>query len=572
MKKFLKAYRLLSVMHRKRIVPITFLLTINSLLDFFSLASFLPLLLLVITPEAISTNTYFDTLYHAFTFTSYKSFIIAITICILILVLIKNLITAWITRVRANFAYSISSDLAARLINQHFQLNLEKFQQLDYSREANRISSHPVAFANNVVLPATTIFSEALIACLILSGIAVFDYRMITILGVVLLPVLFLYNRNRKDLSSISTILKEKYPSAQKNIYSMLEGFPEIKISAKENFFKSKFKKAHQEFVQALIKSQTLQTDSSRLLEITVGFMICSLVIYVTATGQDSKKILLLLGLCAGATFRIIPSVNRIMLSLQQIKTHEHVIEELNYPPAIPQDQIISKQKTFSFRDKIELKEISFQYTNGALLLDHVSMVIKKGEMVALTGKSGNGKTTLLLILLRLLKETNGHVWIDGQAIQSDQSWGSQIAYVPQHPYILDGTLVENIAFGVEPGLVDRDKINLLIKELDLTALLEQLPHGIDSAIGERGAKLSGGQKQRIAIARALYHDFEILLLDEVTNQVHAELEEEIFSILKRLAHRQKTILAVTHKISSVNLFDKIYQLEGKSLKQIQVN
>ena len=187
---------------------------------------------------------------------------------------------------------------------------------------------------------------------------------------------------------------------------------------------------------------------------------------------------------------------------------------------------------------------------------------MRRGEKVGLTGDSGGGKTTLLLILLRFLKETSGEILVDGHQIKDDHSWRKLLGYVPQAPYIIDGSIAENIAFGVPAEQIDRRKIDQLLKELGLAEMVSHLPNGIDSQIGERGVKLSGGQRQRLAIARVLYADAEVLLLDEITNQVHSFMEKEILNILNKISQEKKTIIMVTHHISNAEFFDTIYALE----------
>jgi HlyD family secretion protein len=225
-----------------------------------------------------------------------------------------------------------------------------------------------------------------------------------------------------------------------------------------------------------------------------------------------------------------------------------------------------------TFSHSLSLKNISFHYPNGHVALQNISMTIRKGQKIGIVGNSGEGKTSLLLIFLQLLKQTEGEILVDDAVIPDENSWRKLLGYVPQNPYIVDGTISENIAFGISSGRIDKSKILSIVDDLDLTELIQQLPDGIDSKIGERGAKLSGGQKQRLAIGRALYSDASILLLDEVTNQVHLSVELEIMKVLDRLSDRKKTIIMVTHRIADESFFDTIYRLEKGALYQQAFN
>ena len=559
-------HKFISPSYRKRGLVIVCFVMLGSLLDFFSLASFLPILMFIVQPEFISENIYINKLYHVFEFQSQNVFIISFVLAVLLFVIIKSLIGIFIARFKASYAYTIGSSISMQLLTRYLQMDYTNFLQLDFSRELNRISGHPMAFANNIILPITTLFSEALITLFIVAGVAYFDYRVLFLFSGILIPVLILFRMRRKTLKNIDHALKEKYPLLLKYAYQIVEGFPEIRMYAKEKFFKEKFQKTNQALVDTLIKDQTMQSGTTRLTEIIVGLIICSLIIYAIATQKPYQQTLLLLGLYAGASFRIIPSVNRIMLSLQQIRTHEYLLKELIVPfrqEAVPPK---SKQTLMPFKETVELRNISFHYPDGSSLLKRISMTIRKGEMIAIIGKSGAGKTTLLLVLLRFLKETEGEILIDNQTIGDDQAWRRKIGYVPQHPYIIDGTVKENIAFGVPPQEVNEERIFQLIQYFELNSWVDQLSNGISTRLGEHGAKLSGGQRQRIALARALYADSEILLLDEVTNQVHHALELNILTLLAGLKAEGKTVIIVTHKLSAQSLYDSVYRLENGNL------
>lgn len=554
---------------RKKGVWIIVLMVFNAILDFFSLASFLPLLFFVINPEFISTNAFVNKLYSFFKFSTPAIFIMTLTAGVLLFVLVKNLISAWIASMKARYAFGISNNLSSRALGRYLEMSHLTFSQCDFTRELNRITNYPFAFANNMVLPMTSLISEGFVSILILIGIAFYDYKVLFLLLTILLPMLLLYRLRRNRLKEINQDLKEKYPLLLKYALQVIEGFSEIKASGKENYFHERFRKMSKNVTKVFIKDQFIQSSTIRLTEIIVGIILCFLIIYSVSTQQHYQQTLLLLGVYAGASFRVIPSVNRILHSTQQIRTHEHLLEELSslinyhYPQPKSSSPVIVLSKT------IELKNISFAYPSGTPILQNTSLLIRKGEKVALTGKSGEGKTTLLLILLRFLKETEGEIRVDDHPIQNEMAWRKLIGYVPQNPYILDGTVAENIAFGIPAEEIDNKKVLRLISELDLNEMINQLSHGIDTQIGERGIKLSGGQRQRLAIARALYADADILLLDEITNQVHTFMEKEILNILEDLANKKKTIIMVTHKLTGASFFDSIYSLEKGKLHEV---
>jgi ATP-binding cassette, subfamily B, bacterial PglK len=559
---------LLSVAARKQSVWIVMLVIFNALLDFFSVAAFLPLLLFVVKPESIAGVPFITSLYSQLGFSSSGQFIIAFAISLLLAIIGKNLVTRWIAIKKASYAFGISEDLASRGMVGYLEMSYLNFSDEDFTRALNRIVNYPFAFANNVILPLTALVSELFVSVLIMTGIAFYDWRIATVLILLIIPIVLLHRLRRKKLKSISTSLKEKYPLLMKYTLQVIEGFSEIKSTQTENYFHQRFQIVNKEMSKVFEKDQLMQSGTTRLTEIVVTLLICALIVYSVSFQQNYQETLMLLGVYAGAGFRMIPSINRILHATQLIRLHEHLLDELRPLTEQIRNEFPISQERLRFRDIIDLRNVSFGYSEQERTLDNISLSIRKGEKVALTGVSGGGKTTLLLILLRFLKETTGELLIDGNRINDDRAWRRLLGYVPQNPYVLDGSIAENIAFGIPHELIDRNKVEQLLADLGLSEMVNQLINGIDTQIGERGIKLSGGQRQRLAIARVLYTDAEILLLDEITNQVHTFMEKEILNILNDLSLKKKTIIMVTHHINNSEFFDNIYSLENGRLKE----
>ena len=560
---------LLSPLARRKLTWIIALVIVNALLDFFSIAAFLPLLFIVVRPERISGHPIIQSLYSQLGFSSPGQFIISFAVLLLFAVIIKTFITRWIAAKKTSYAFGVGGDLSCRGLVRYLEMSYLNFSQADFSRELNRIVNYPFAFANNVILPLTALVSEIFVSALLTIGIALYDWRVVIVLGFLFIPILLLYRVRKTKLKNISKTLKEKYPLLMKYALQVIEGFTEIKSTQKEKFFHKRFQRVSAEMSQVFAKDQLLQSGTLRLTEVIVTVLICTLIVYSVSFQQNYQETLMLLGIYAGAAFRMIPSINRILNSSQQIRLHEHLLEELNPLKEHKRSEFIVNEGHLEFNDTIELRNLSFGYSQEEKILRDISISLRRGEKVALTGESGGGKTTLLLILLRLLKETSGDILIDSKPITDDNAWRKLLGYVPQSPYILDGSIAENIAFGVPIEQIDREKVNQLLKELGLADMVNQLPKGIDSHIGERGVKLSGGQRQRLAIARVLYADAEILLLDEITNQVHTFMEKEILNILNEIALRNKTIVMIMHHISDPEFFDTIYALEKGVLNEM---
>lgn len=279
---------------------------------------------------------------------------------------------------------------------------------------------------------------------------------------------------------------------------------------------------------------------------------------------NETGNIIPILGFFAAAAFRIMPSTTRIMNSLQSIKfglpAAKTYIEEFdNFTEKIERDH---KIQNINFKNFVELKNINFTYPNSSkIILKNINIKIPFGSSIGIYGESGVGKSTLLNVFLQLLKPQSGKITLDGQDTSNFiRQWQNIMGYVPQNVYLNDDTLIKNIALGIPDNKIDVQKINEIIKKVKLDKFVNGLSEGFDTKVGEFGDRVSGGQRQRIGIARALYNDPQILVLDEYTNSLDTETESQIVKEVNSLKSN-KTIITITHKSSSLRYCNEIYKL-----------
>lgn len=556
---------------KKQGIFVLLLLTASSLLDLFSLASFIPVIILIIDPDRTINNKYFSNLYDLTGFEDPAYFAVALTMIVLIIIVIKTQVNIWITHNKASYAYSIASDFASRAMAKYLQMPYQKFANMDYTSEMNRISNLPIVYANNYLIPLGTILAESFILVMLLITITVYDPKVAVFVLLIILPVALLYRTKRIKMKNLGQRIKKTYPLLLKYTLQAIEALPEIRAFKKEAFFKNRFRRTFNDLGIIFSRDHTALTSSVRLTELVATLCISVLIIYALLSKQSLENSILLLSIYAGVSFRAIPSVNRILAASLQIKTHEYIISELQQMMA--PDDITFEETTpnHPFDKKIEILNISFRHGDHPWLLENTCITIDKGEKIAILGKSGSGKTTLFLIMMGFLKAQEGMIKVDGVTIDDHNavSWQKNIGYVPQNPYIFDDTLIENIAFGIPKEKIDEDKIIRLLRSLDLEDWMKNLPLKLNTIIGEKGTKLSGGQKQRLAIARALYHNAEILLLDEITNQLDRDTERDVIKILHNLTSLKKTVILITHKIELWKIFNSIYELRNKRLERM---
>ncbi len=351
-----------------------------------------------------------------------------------------------------------------------------------------------------------------------------------------------------------------------------LGGVKMTKLLGREEYFSAKHYTSARGHAHASVVRQ-ISSDTPRLLIETTA-VAALLLISLTFVARDRPlgEILPLLTLFAVASVRLVPSFNRITMAVNQMR-YGHasigvVYDDLRALERLPRDTVAPSTGAVRLTSSISLVGLRYRYPEAEEeALTDVNLTIEHGSAVAFVGPSGAGKTTVINVLLGLLEPTSGSVRVDGVDIRKDlRGWQSQIGYVPQGTYLTDSTIRRNVAFGVEDDDIDEEAVRRAIRSAQLETLVERLPHGLDSVVGEGGLRLSGGQRQRIGIARALYHDPRVLVMDEPTSDLDAETERRILEAVEGL-RGERTIIVVAHRISTVRNCDELFYLHDGRLE-----
>jgi len=338
----------------------------------------------------------------------------------------------------------------------------------------------------------------------------------------------------------------------------------DVKLLGREEDFLTQFRLHNTGSARAEQSKQTLQQLPRLWLELLAVTGLAALVLVIIGQGKPLEALLPTLGLFAAAAFRLMPSVNRILGAGQSVRYGLPVIDtlynELNLLKETPAPQ---RGQPLPFRSVLTLEAVSFCYpSTEAPALREVSVSIPSGTSVGFVGQSGAGKSTLVDIFLGLITPDSGTVRVDGRDIQTNiRSWQDQIGYVPQSIFLTDDTVRRNVAFGLPNEQIDEAAVWRALRDAQLEQFVNDLPHGLDTLVGERGIRLSGGQRQRIGIARALYHEPPVLVLDEATSSLDTATERGVMESVRALRGR-KTILIVAHRLSTVEHCDWLYRLE----------
>lgn len=557
---------LLNQAQKLRGMFVIILLLINAFLDVFSIASVIPLVAILLNPELVLSNKLLKTFYDITGFGNSTDFFILITCTVIVLFIIKNIISYLIFHYQSKYAFGVSAGLSRNMLNHFYTLPYLSVISADTSIYLNRIVNVPPSFVTNILLSLLTIFSEGLIVLLISTGLLIYNFNIFILLLLVLGPGAFIYYLIRKKkLSALNYSLKSKLPKVLKLATEAIKGFVESTLFQKQKHFANKFDQINKGLNQDYTKLTTAQGTSIKFVEIIIMVGIGVLFVYSVLFIEDKNEVVLILTLFAAASYKIVPSINKIFVSFLNLKTHQYTLDELNDIKNYNTSRINYNRKPVSVKNKIELKNVSFEYPGSSFKLSIKDFSIRKGEKVGIRGQSGSGKTTLINILIGLITIQKGEILLDGNKINSDNKYELQklIGYVGQNPFIFNDSLIYNITFDRISNGNDRERIDSILNFLNLDSLLKNLQDGLNTNIGEEGSKLSGGQKQRIAIARALFPDREILIFDEITSNLDKETEKEVIQTILQIAKRDKTIIFVSHKDEILDTCDKIYLAEN---------
>ena len=567
---FFSIYHLLGPAQQKMGKKLLILSILGVVMELFTLASFLPLLFTIVQTETIFQNSALATVYSYYGFSSLRTFLFVLIGLVAIFLVLRNLFNFFVTRLKTQFAFQVAHDLERKVLSQFLELSYLHYSKTDQAQELNRIANAPFFFSHNILLPLLNAVSESLILFSLLVSMAIYNVAAFAFVSIVITPFLIYYRLKKQDLKKTSEALDKNYTNHLKLVMQLTNGMPEIKVNQKEVFFTDEILNKNADLGKSHTAFLTLQTSIQRITEALAALGVCSLLVFCLIVEYPSTKIILLLSIYGGVSFRIIPSINRIFSGLLQIKYYEPVLSNLaDRQPSFPPVHHSTKSTapiTFAFNHQIMCSNVSFRYVEGEIALNNVTCAIKKGEKTIITGPSGSGKTTLLHVMMGFLLPQGGEVKIDEVVLTEAtiQEWRKKIGYVSQSPIILSASIAENIAFGEPHDRINFKKIEDLMVRLKLDLFLKTIPYGIHSQVGDKGIRISGGELQRIALARALYRNPEIYFLDEVTNQLDALSKEAILDILEEERLLGKTIILITHDPTTYRFADQLLSIGNR--------
>ena len=503
---------------------------------------------------------------------SQRELILMGMIVIIIVYFLKSVYLLFLNWMQSQFTSNLGHEISTRLLNGYLNM--------PYNLFINRNSAILVRNINNEVIMLTSVSQSALGILTELSTVVgicvmlfIIEPKGALIVSMFLLILVLIFHKLTKiKLHNWGYQRQSLIGNMQKALQNSFGGIKEIKIMRLKKYFIDEFENSSNINAKLQTKVNTLNLSPRLYLEFIAVLGLSILIISMVLRGEQISSIVPTMGVFLAAAFRLMPSLNRIMTSMQQIKFANPVIN-LFYDEfkEIKKHKIdIISNNEFHFNNSIELKKIKFSYEGSEkIVLKNLSLKITKGNTIGLIGKSGSGKSTMVDLLMGLLKPISGNVFIDENDYLSNlTNWQSLIGYVPQSIYLTDDSIKKNIAFGIHDEDIDNYKLENAILSAQLIDFINELPEGIETNVGERGVKLSGGQRQRIGIARALYNNPEVLILDEATSALDTDTEDGVMQSVG-LLKKSKTIIIIAHRLTTLKQCDWIYQFnEGEIIDE----
>jgi ATP-binding cassette subfamily C protein len=564
---FKKIWVLFNNRERKQFILIFVLMVIGSILEVLGISIILPFVAVILKPDVHGSKV----MAHLVALCpSCRQGHMAIVIAVVLIVvfIIKNIFLFYIQYSRSKFVFDNAGRVGAKLLENYLYSPYTFHLQRNSAVLLRNINNELGMFANYVLLPLLTLLANAMMVLAVIVFLFLFDPLSSFIITASMGASVYCFNIFiQRRLKNYGAVRQEAITRMNKQVIQGLGSIKEAKVLRRESFFIKQYMQYAKASEQANCFSTVASIAPRYFIEAVAVVVVLGLMIFYLLHGDNPSDILIRLSIFGIAAIRIMPSASSAvgqwallrygLPSLDVVyKDYSEVKDVLPNEPA----EVVN----MPFEHAVELKNISYYYHGfDSPALENINIEIKKGQAIAFVGSSGAGKTTLIDIILGLLKPSSGQILVDGSNIQQNMAaWQANLGYIPQSIYLMDDSIKNNVAFGVPEAEISEEKLWQVLKMAQLKEFVESLPDGINTVIGELGVRLSGGQRQRIGIARALYHDSEILVMDEATAALDNETEQEVIKAIDMLCG-QKTIIIIAHRLSTVKNCNVIYRLEA---------
>ena len=546
------------------------LMVISAALQTLGVGMILPVVQIVMDNEAIRRPGLLHEAYLLLGGGSEMRFSVMVMLGLVLAYVLKNVFLFFQQKATLAFVYSNQFSTSERMMRGYLRRSYEYYLNADTAVIQRNITAN----VNNMyalILALLQLSSDGIMFLFLVGFLLVEDAVMTILIAVVMILLLAAIKWVLKPmLQRAAAQHQDCYSGLLKWISQTVQGVKEIKISCKEQYFVDEYLNYGNGYVTAARKNDLYSQTPKLLIETVCVASMIGYIIYMMGSGVSSEDMVTTLTAFAAAAMALLPCVNRINNQLNKIDFCEPFLMAVSDDL---QEEISTENVDMSYatdtdeklpvRERIELKDIVYAYPGTEKkIFDHAQLTIPIGKSVGIVGTSGAGKSTVVDILLGLLKVQEGQITADGVDVMTHyRAWLKNVGYIPQMIFMLDDTIRRNVCFGVPEERIDEDRLWEALREAQLDEFIRTLPEGLETSIGERGIRLSGGQRQRIGIARALYHDPEVLILDEATSALDNDTEAAIMDSINRFQGR-KTLIIIAHRLQTIEKCDLGYRLQ----------
>lgn len=506
-----------------------------------------------------------------------------IGICMILIFLFRLLLAILINKKILFFCRDIQVSLRSDLMKTYQNMSYEEFIENDSSDAIANTTVLSMYFTNNVLYMTLKAFAEIILAVFLFSFLLFVNglLVLILVLGLGLLVTLY-SNFFKSRMISYGQRINAANANLVQSVKQSMEGIKEVRVLGKENFFYKRYISSAEIYGDLHASSQLITTGSRYFIEFAIiGFFVFSISASSLLSFADSSDLFGTLGMFAFAAIRLLPGVNILSTTILQLRSQKNTVDrlyetlkkldiEINFSDIPSFDKEDSAKEDYYFKS-IKLDKIEYSYPNSNKnVLNGIDLEISQGESIGIIGPSGSGKTTLIDILLGLLKPKSGQIILNGKPVEKlSENLGKMIAYIPQESLMINETLSANIQLD-ESSDLDLKNVYLekSISQAQLSRVVDNLPHGVLTNIGENGVRLSGGQRQRVALARAIFHSRDILVFDEATSALDSDTESEVVNEIRSMKGI-KTMIVIAHRTETLRFCDRIYKIHNGVIDEI---
>ncbi len=567
---------LLDAREKRQALMLLALMLALGLVEMAGVASIFPLIAVLSDPGLIESNGYLRWTYETFGFSSVNSFFIFLSAAVFLTVVVRIVFAATTSYALARYAQMRAHALSVKLLSSYLRRPYAWFLNQHSADLGKSVLSEVEEVVNGSLMPALQFVSRFIVIFLIVGlVIAVEPTVAFTALSSIALAYGLVYLAirgylRRKGQERLAAN-RARFQVAQE----VLGGVKEVKIGGLEAGYLRRFEKGSLRFARLKTQLQLVRQVPRHVLEfVAIGSMLIVILLLLHRADGNLTTVMPFLSLYAFASLRLLPSVQSIYQCIVSLRFGGPALEVLHGELTAANQhaaEFVNVAPLPLTRD-IVLEHVSFAYAlAGRPALRDISVAIPVHTTIGIVGATGAGKSTLVDIILGLLEPQQGRLLVDGQAIdhRNVRAWQRSVGYVPQQIFLADESIAANIAFGVPPNQIDRAAVERAARMAMLhDFIVDELPKGYDTEVGERGVRLSGGQRQRVGIARALYHDPEVLVLDEATSALDVRTEQALMDCVEAISGR-KTLLIVAHRSETLRLCSKILLIENGSIKDV---